>query len=91
MLDGLVLFVNERLMFIVEPRRAFALLIHITEPIFLGWVHTEGFETIRPFLAPDRHLYFLTICPPLFRDQTWTTDSVTISCIFMVNLLYSVI
>ena len=86
-----VRLVNERLIFIVDPRRAFAFLIAITEPNLFGCVHTDGLLTILPLRGPAVHLYLRTIFPALVRDQICTTDSVTISLIFMNHLLYSVI
>lgn len=64
-----VVFVLDLLIFIVDPRLALAFLIAITAPIFLGCVHTEGELTTRPLRGPAVHLYFLTILPPLVRDQ----------------------
>ena len=86
-----VRLVNERLIFMVDPRRALAFLIAITDPNLFGCVHTDGLLTILPLRGPAVHLYFRTIFPALVRDQICTTDSVTISLIFMNNLLYSVI
>ena len=59
--------------------------------IFIGCVHTDGLLTILPLRGPAVHLYLRTIFPALVRDQICTTDSATISLIFMNNLLYSVI
>ena len=75
-----VRLVNERLIFIVDPRRALAFLIANIDPTFLGCVHTPGDDTIRPFLGPDVHLYFRTILPPV-RLQICTTPSDMISLI----------
>ena len=70
-----VRLVNERLIFMVDPRRALAFLIAMTEPNLFGCVHTDGLLTILPLRGPAVHLYLRTY----FSSPWFVTKSVRLT------------